>query len=82
MINCRKFLATNGRGEAYKALNYDITILKEKFEDTKTVIRNLKSIMQRSKGQKTKRQTMIHKTLHRKQNILNIEQHEPTKNRE
>ena len=34
------------------------------------------------KENKTKRQAIIHKTLHRKQNILNIEQHESTKTRE
>ena len=50
-------------------------VFQEKFEDTKGVMRNRKMRKDRQhKGKKTKRQTMIYKTLHRK---LKIAQHEP-----
>ena len=42
------------------------------FEDAKEEIRNRKSVKERIR---TKEQTMIYKTLHRK---LKIEQHDPT----
>jgi hypothetical protein len=45
---------------------------KEKFEDTKRVIRRTDNTMANRKS--TKGQTMIYKTLHRK---LKVEQHEP-----
>jgi len=51
--------------------------MKEKFEDTKVVIRNRKSRRTDSKGvkrEKTKGQTTFYKTLHRK---LKIEQNKP-----
>ena len=48
----------------------------QKFEDTKGVIRSRKSKNKQYNGQKkrTKGQTMIYKTLHRK---LKIEKHQP-----
>ena len=54
-------------------------ILKEKFEDTKCVIKNRKSKKNRQYNDKNKKkgQTMMYKTLHRK---LKIEKHEPMEN--